>query len=450
MKQRTLAVLVATALVLVGCSQAAEEQGAEEASDGQETRASYTDNPWTDGEDLSGTEVSIFGAFVEPGSDLFRDSMDRFEEETGIGVDYEGSGDFESLISVRVEGGDAPDIAAFPQPGLLKDMVRRGHIQDLNEWFDREFLEEHYDESWLDVATMEDIMAGVWYRANVKSLVWYPEPEFSEAGYEVPETWDEMMELSRQMAADGETPWSIGIESSGATGWVATDWMEDIMLRTVPPEKYDQWVEGELPFASDEVRRAAEIMGDIWFNEDFVLGGTQSILTVPFGDAVDPLFADPPQAWLHRQASFITDFFPDDAEVGEDIDFFYLPPIDEEQGKPVLGAGDIMAAFDDRPEVRAVMRYLATGDSVREWVESGGVVAPHLDAELDWYTSETNRRYAEILRDADTFRFDGSDMMPGEVGTGAFWAQMSNWVSGDDLDTILEKIDEAWPEEEDE
>lgn len=280
--------------------------------------------------------------------------------------------------------------------------------------------------------------------------MWHPAPEFSEAGYEAPETWDEMIELSDQMVEDGETPWSIGIESSGATGWVATDWMEDIMLRTVSPEKYDDWVNGDLPFTSDEVRRAAEIMGEIWFDEDYVLGGTQSILTVPFGDATDPLFRDPPDAWLHRQASFITDFFPDDATVGEDVNFFYLPPIDEEQGKPVLGAGDIMAAFNDRPEVRAVMRYLATGQSIKQWVEAGGVVAPHKDAELDWYPTEANRRYAEILHDADTFRFDGSDMMPGEVGTGAFWNEMTNWIGGSDLDTVLENIDESWPEDDEE
>ncbi len=422
------------------------EKGQKEKSEAES--AQFTENPWTNGQDLSGTEVQIFGAFVEPGSNLFVESMKDFEEQTGIDVRYEGSSDFESLITVRVEGGDPPDVAAFPQPGLLQDFVSRGKVQDLNDWFEPGYLKEYYDQSWLNIATMGNIMAGVWYRANVKSLVWYPKAEFEEAGYEVPKTWDEMMELTQQMVDDGRVPWSIGIESSGATGWVATDWLEDIMLRTVKPEKYDAWVNGELPFDSEEVRRACNIMADIWFNEEYVLGGTKSILTVPFGDAPQPLFADPPKAWLHRQASFITDFFPEEGTMGEDIDFFYLPPIDEEQGKPVLGAGDIMGAFTDRPEVRAVMRYLATGESIEEWVKSGGVVAPHKDAKLSWYPTEANRKYAEILRNADTFRFDGSDLMPGQVGAGAFWKQMTNWVSGDSLDQVLPAIDQAWPEEE--
>jgi alpha-glucoside transport system substrate-binding protein len=391
--------------------------------------------------------VKIFGAFVDTDAKNFEESMVPFEERTGIEVDYEGSGDFESLITVRTEGGDPPDIAAFPQPGLMEDLVERGHVKDLNNWFDQSFLEQQYEQSWLDMATVNDIMAGVWYRTSVKSLVWYPHPEFGNAGYEVPETWDELMQLTEQMAQEGDAPpWSIGIESSGATGWVATDWMEDIMLRTVSPEKYDQWVNGELAFNSPEVKNAASIMADIWFNEDYVLGGTQSILTVPFGDAINPLAKDPPQAWMHRQASFIVNFFPENAKIGEDLRYFYLPPIEEEQGSPVLVAGDIMSAMVDRPAVRDTMRWLAQGDSTKAWVETGAMVAPHKDAKLEWYPDEWSRGYAEILQNADTVRFDASDLMPGQVGTGSFWTGMVDWVSGQDLEESLQQIDESWPE----
>src|SRR6056297_4298783 len=312
-------------LSVTACGQ--DSESAEKQKDSEEKSGAaatdYTDNPWTNGKDLSGTKVNIFGAFVEPGSKLFEKSMVKFEEATGIEVRYEGSSDFESLITVRVEGGDPPDIAAFPQPGLLQDFVSRGKVQDINGWFEEGYLQEHYDQSWIDIATINNTMAGVWYRANVKSLVWYPKSEPNEAGYEIPETWDEMMALSQQMVDDGYTPWTIGIESSGATGWVATDWLEDIMLRTATPEKYDQWVAGELKFNSPEVKRACNIMADIWFEEDLVVGGRNSILTVPFGDAVEPLFTDPPRAMRHRQASFITDFFPEGTTV-ERISIFSI------------------------------------------------------------------------------------------------------------------------------
>ncbi len=444
-----MAVVTAGLLVLGGCAPSDGDSNGdgEDSGGGEPAQASYTDNPYTDGEDLSGTTVNIFGAFVDTDAERFEASMEPFEEETGIEIEYEGSGDFESLITVRTEGGDPPDIAAFPQPGLMQDMVDRGNVIDVNSFMDMEYLQGQYDQSWIDLADYGDILAGVWYRASVKSLVWYPVPEFSEAGYEVPETWDEMIELSEQMVEDGNTPWTIGIESSGATGWVATDWLEDIMLRIHPPEVYDEWVTGELEFDSPEVREAMEYMEEIWMNEDFVRGGTQSILTVPFGDAPSPMFRDPPRAYLHRQASFIPGFFPDDVEIGEDVDYFYLPPIDEEQGNPVLGAGDIMSPMQDTPEVRAVMRWLATGESTRAWLEAGGFVSPHNDTELDWYPTEADRGYAEILQNADTFRFDASDMMPGQVGTGSFWTGMVDWVNGSPLDEVLPAIDEGWPEE---
>ncbi len=440
-----LSLLVIAGMLLTACGgqQAPATEAPEESGEAEETT-----------EEESGGEeeqkvVSIFGAFVDEDARRFEASMEPFEERTGIDIQYEGSGDFETLILVRVEGNDAPDIAAFPQPGLLSDFVSKGNVLDLNDWFETDYLQGQYEQHWLDMATMDGIMSGVWYRANVKSLVWYPVPEFEEAGYEVPETWDEMLALSDQMVADGNTPWCIGMESSGATGWVATDWMEDIMLRTQPVEKYDQWVKGELPFNSPEVKNAAQIMGEIWFNEDYVFGGTPSILTTPFGDAPTPMFDDPPSCWMHRQASFIPAFFPEGVELGKDVDFFYLPPIKpDEYPKPVLGAGDLFAAFNDRPEVREVMEYLTTGESTKAWLQSGGFVSPHSDTPLDWYPTDTDRKYAEILSEASVFRFDGSDLMPGAVGAGSFWTGMVDYVSaeGDNLDQVMSTIDESWPE----
>lgn len=433
-------ITIAIAVTLLAPMALANGQGEEEVE-----ATNPTDNPWTDGEDLSGTEVQIFGAYVDEDASRFRDAMEPFIEQTGIRVDYEGSGDFESLITVRAEGGDAPDIAAFPQPGLMEDLYDQGHVEDVSEWFGMDYLEEQYDQDWIDMSTIDGDVAGVWYRTNVKSLVWYEPNVFEEEGYEIPETWDEMLELTDQMVDDGYNPWSIAMESAGATGWVGTDWIEDIMLRVNEPEVYDQWVTNEIPFDSDEVREAFEVLEEIWFNEDYVLGGTDSILTVPFGDGINPLLTDPPQALMHRQASFIRGFMPDGTEVGPeaDVDFFYLPQIDEEQGEPVLVAGDIMSAMKDRPEVRAVMRYLSTAEGARGWLEQGGFVSPHADVDFDWYP-ELDGRYAEILDNADTVRFDASDLMPGSVGTGTFWTGMVDWTQGEELDEVLETIDEGF------
>ena len=117
---------------------------------------------------------------------------------------------------------------------------------------------------WVDLGTYADANGkenfyGFAYKMDLKSLVWYSPEQFEDNGYEIPKTMEELIELSDQMVADGNTPWCIGIESGNATGWTATDWMEDLMLRTASPAKYDQWVSNELPFNSPEVINAMEV-----------------------------------------------------------------------------------------------------------------------------------------------------------------------------------------------
>src|SRR5690606_26149164 len=222
------------------------------------------------------------------------------------------------------------------------------------------------------------IMVGVWERVNVKSLVWYPKKAFEEAGYAIPQTWDELVELQNQIVADGDTPWCVGIEPGAATGWAATDWIEEIVLRTTSLENYDKWTRGELSFSSPEIKKAAEVLGSIWLDDKYVFGGAKGIVSTSFGDAPAPMFDDPPRCWLHKQGNFITSFFPQDKNLvaGVDYDFFYLPPIDEAYGKPALVGGDVWAMFNDRPETRAVMQWFTRGEHLKTWLASGGTIAP--------------------------------------------------------------------------
>jgi alpha-glucoside transport system substrate-binding protein len=425
------------------------EEAAEEAAE-EVAEAGYLDRAY-EGE-FEGTTVEVLGVMVEEDGLKMEESLKPFIEATGIDVQYVGTKEFETQLNVRVDAGDAPDIADMPQPGLLANLARDGHVIDVSTFLSEEQLLETYIPSYLDMVTMDSpdgpIMAGVWHRVAPKSFVWYPKAKFEEAGYEVPETWDELVALTDTIASDGDPAWCIGIESGAATGWVATDWMENIMLRTTSLENYDQWVTGDLPFNSPEVKNAAETMSEIWLNEDYVYGGVPSIVSIFIGDSPVPMFEDPPGCWMHAQAPWITGFFGEGLEPGVDYDFFFMPPIDESLGKPVLLGGDSMAMFNDRPEVRALMEYFSKGEGVAEWVKLGGAISPHLDSSLDWYSTEIDRKVAETLLSADSVRFDASDLMPGEVGAGSFWKAMTDYVSGSvDLDTALQEIDDSWPSE---
>ncbi len=451
-----LSVLIILSILFTGCQPAAteepevveteEEEVIEALPQGQELANAYAGM-------YEGTVVTMAGPFTDQDEVIFNDSIAAFEAATGIDIQYEGSKEFEANINIRLDGGDRPDIVDYPQPGLLQYAVDQGYALDMEDLIDPDWIKQNYSEAWQDLATFDTpdggtMVAGIWARANGKSFVFYPKAKFDEAGYVVPTTWDEMMTLTEQIAADGDTPWCIGIESGAATGWTMTDWIEDVLLRVAPPEDYDAWVAGELPFDSEQVNEALDYIEAIWFVDDFVYGGREAITTINFGDAPKPMFEDPPQCWFNRQGNFVTSFFPEEAVAGVDYDFFYLPPIKEEYGKPVLGAGDIYAAFNDRPEVRAVMQYFSTGESLKVWVEQGGAILTHNDADLDWYVDPVTRGVAETIRNATTFRFDGSDLMPGEVGAGTFWKYMTDYVSGTiTREEALQQIDASWPSE---
>ncbi len=398
--------------------------------------------------EFTGTTVTVDGAFEGNDADgvKFAESMKAFEEATGITVNYIGNKEFEGSIAIRVGAGDAPDIVDFPQPGLFAGFVRSGNIVPVTEFISDAWLSQQYNPGWREFNTVDGVEAGVMHRYSGKSLVWYPKAAWDEAGYQIPETWDDLLALTQQIADDGDTAWCIGIESGAATGWPATDWTEDMMLRTTSLENYDAWVAGELPFNSPEVKKAIETWSEIWFNDAYVYGGRSSIVSTFFGDSPGPMFDNPPKCWLHRQANFITSFFPETAKYGVDYDFFYLPPVDPAYGKPFLVAGDLIAMFNDRPEVRALMEYFTTPQSVSGWLEGGGAIAAHQTATRDLYGSDLDWGVSQLVAGATSFRFDGSDLMPGEVGAGSFWEQITSYVAGSvELDAALQEIDATWP-----
>jgi len=402
--------------------------------------------------EFKGTTVIFDGPFIDNDQVLFEESIKEFEEKTGIDIQYIGNKDFESTIQMRAEGGNAPDIADFPQPGLMANLAAGGYLLDVRDAISEDWLKENYSQSWLDLAMAKDkdgndIMAGIWARNNAKSQVYYRPAVWAEAGYEVPTTWDEMMALSKQMVEDGETPWCIGIESGGATGWPATDWIEDIMLRTVSPETYDKWTKGELKFDSPEVRNAIQILSDLWFADGFVYGGRKAIASTNFGESVKPLFYDTDGCMMHRMGNFITAYFPEGLTPGVDYDVFYLPPIDPQFGNPYLGAGDVYGMFvgHDRDEVKAVLDFFSHGESLKFWLGQGGAMFPGKDADPSWYANPTDAKIAGWVANASTFRFDGSDLMPAAVGAGTFWKGMTNLVTGSDIDSVIKEIDAGWP-----
>jgi len=390
--------------------------------------------------------VTVLSMFVGEQQASFEQALIPFEQATGIDVIYEGTEDFAKQVVERVDDGQSPDIAIFPQPALLTQFAEQGKLVPITDIIEKAQLKRIYSDAWIDLGSVDDTPYALWYRASVKSLVWYRPTAFDTQGYGIPTTWEELMALSEQIVADGGTPWCIGLGSGAATGWPGTDWIEDIMLRTAGPEAYRQWVTHQIPFSSPPVVQSMKKFGQILHRPGFVDGEASSTISKPYGETALALFKDPPNCYLYRQGSFISSFFPDDKAARVDYDIFPLPSIDQRFGTPILVAGDALGMFRDTPEARALMEYFTTLVPHESWAQVGGFISPHKQFDIDQYPDLVTQKIAYILSQAESIQFDGSDMMPGSIGTDTFWTEMVRFAEGKSPEAIAETIDTSWPE----
>jgi alpha-glucoside transport system substrate-binding protein len=403
--------------------------------------------------ELAGTTVTVFGpesSDVEAGA--FQAALDLFAAANGMTIAYTGARDFSDQINVQVAGGNPPDIGILPQPGKLADFARQGVLIPLADEVTATVQSTTPEGLW-SLGEVDGVQYGIPTKADLKSLVWYQPALFAEKGYTVPETWDELKELTNTMISNGDTPWCVGIDSGGgATGWPFTDWTEDLMLRFYGGDVYDQWVTGDVRFSDERVVSVFNEIRDLWDTPGATYAAGGSIATTLFGDNGPPL-ADG-TCMMHRQANFFAAFLPEGTVFGPDgVDVFYFPPVDPAI-RPVLGGGVYPVAFRDAPEVAAVMEYMASAEyaNARQRFQNlangggaalSGFLSPNSGADQSlWQPLEQS--FLDVLSGAEIFRFDGSDNMPTPVNA-EFWRSATAFVNGDiDAVTAAEAIDANW------
>jgi alpha-glucoside transport system substrate-binding protein len=394
--------------------------------------------------DSSGKTVTIFGPEVEQEAQGFKDTFKQFEATTGIKINYQGDRSFEEQIGVRVDGGNPPDIAMFPQPGKISDFA-----SDLTP-LDGDALsnvKKNFDAGWTNLVTIDGKIMAVPAKADLKSLVWYSPTAFKAAGYTVPETQEDLLALADKMVADGKTPFCIGLGSDAATGWPMTDWVEDYMLRLKGPDVYDKWVKHQIPFNDPNVVEVVQYVHDLWAKKGYVFGGLQNVAATPFADAGLPLLKG--DCMMHRQGNFYAANWPTGTKLGDDgqVSAFYLPTFKSKDfGRVTLTGGIYAAAFADRPEVKQALAFIASTDFANARAPVGGFLSPNKNTDITKYPTAIEQKFADILAKADPARFDASDTMPGAVGAGTFWTACVDIVTGaKDVKTALASVEKSWP-----
>jgi alpha-glucoside transport system substrate-binding protein len=289
---------------------------------------------------------------------------------------------------------------------------------------------------------------GLLVSMNIKSLVWYNKPAWKKAGYPIPKSLDELNSLTDKIRSQGKVPWCMGVASSGSDGWPATDWFEDLILRYGGPDTYDKWVQHQIPFTDPVVQQAGNEFAKLMFTNGNVLGGRKAIDSTDFGDAPDPMFDSTPKCWMYKQGSFITAFFPNSTQknLDKDVGVFAFPPATAGAGNPIEGGGDLATLLNNSSQAQKVMKLMSETQFGSKAAPVSSYISPHTDFPKNLYPNNITRQIAAIAAGGSTFRFDASDQMPGAVGAGSFWKEMTAWIAGqEDLNTALKNIDDSWP-----
>jgi alpha-glucoside transport system substrate-binding protein len=398
----------------------------------------------------SGKTVTMYASIISPESDSLQKSWKEFGDCTGIKISYEGSNDFESQLPVRVQGGTAPDLAIVPQPGLLQQMVKTGKVAKPDATVTAN--EDKWSKVWKTYGSVNGTFYAAPMSANMKSMVWYSPKAFTAAGYQVPTTWDAMMALSAQIASAGKgKPWCGGIGSGTATGWPATDWLEEIVLGKYGGDIYDQWISHKIKFSDPQIQSAMQTLAGWMQNPAWVNGGfgdVKTIATTTFQDAGKPILTG--KCFMLQQASFYGAQWPAGTKVAPDGDVFafYLPANNPSITTPVEGGGEFVTAFANRPEVQKVQEYLSTADWATSRIKvATGWVSANQGVDKSVYTDAVDQLSAKYLTDPNaTFRFDASDLMPAAVGSSQEWKSMTAWFGqGQSTTQVAKDIDAAFP-----
>ena len=431
---RHVAILTALGLVLAACTASPSPSGSAGASPGSSAGAG----------DLTGQTVTVIGTWTDKEQTAFLSMIKPWEDQTGATVKYQGTRAINDILAAGIPTGVLPDLAGLPGPGQMNEYVQQGALKPLDGVLDVGTYTSETSPGLVQLGQVGGKTYGVFIKAAVKGLIWYS-PKLHDYSASPPATWDDLMSQGKTNQGAAKALWCLGISSGDASGWPATDWIEEILLHQAGPEVYNNWWAGKVKWTDPAIKAAMTTYIDDVVGNAFG-GGTNAVAT-KFDLAGDPLFTSPPGCELFHQASFITGLGKFvDQKAGTDYNAFPFPGFNDQFKTAVEGAGDLFGMFHDTPAAKSLMAYLVTAPAQDVWVKIGGALSANKNA-TD-YPDDISKTMAGMITGAEQFVFDASDQMPTAMNA-AFWSHMVSLTGGketiDEALTALQKVaDDAY------
>jgi alpha-glucoside transport system substrate-binding protein len=367
--------------------------------------------------------VTMVAVWTGAEQDAFQAILNGFKSKyPNVKVRYQAQKDPASFLSTAVEGGNPPDLAALPAPGIIKGFVGRG-LKPLD--FAKSTIGANYAPGWLSAGTFNGKLYALFFKGANKSTVWYNVKAFKDAGVTAPKTWDDLSKDAKTLKASGVDAYSIG----GSDGWTLTDLFENIYLRQAGPDMYDKLTKHEIKWTDPSVKQALTTMGQVIGDTSNIPGGTSQALQTDFPTSVTQVFTSPPKAAMVFEGDFVAGVITSStkAKPKTDFDVFDFPQIGNSSTDAVLGGGDGVVMFKDSPAAEALIKYLSSPGAQEIWAKRGGYTAPNKNVDPSVYPDAITRAAAAGIAKSG-FRFDMSDQMPASFGSDAEFSDLQNFL----------------------
>ena len=394
--------------------------------------------------DLHGATVTVIGTWTDAEQASFLAMVKPWEDSTGAKVKYQGTRAINDVLAAGIPTGVLPDVAGIPGLGQLTEYVQAGVLQPLDDALDLATYTSETSPGLVPLGKVNGKTYGVFLKASLKGLIFY-KPSLHDYSKDTPKTWNDLKSAAAANQGNAKAIWCLGLGAGDASGWPATDWIENILLRQSGPAVYNDWWAGKVKWTDPAIKAAFNVYVDDVVAHAF--GGGTTANATKFDLAGDPLFTSPPGCEIFQQANFLTGqgaFAKKTA--GTDYNAFPMPVFNDQFATAVEGGGDIFGMFHATPAAKSLMAYLVTAPAQDIWVKRGGFISANKNA-TD-YADAFTKNLAATITNAQQFVFDASDRMPTAMNA-AFWQHMvsltSNKETVDEALNALQKVaDDAY------
>jgi len=360
----------------------------------------------------------------------FEEELKEYSSKNGIKIKYLSMPDIETYLIQNPN--HKIDIAIIPNPQGVTNLGERSIVLPIEELISKDKIKSSFSNHLINVTTSSDteINYGVFFRLFPNSLIWYDVEKYQKLGSPEFESYIDLLEFTKQNSSENNELWCLDMESGGSTGWVATNWLEDLIIHHYGPEIYDNWYSQALKPSSKEVIFSFMDIGRLVYPENYVFGGYKRIVRKEFRNNFLNLTNKDLSCVFSWSGHYSSYYFPNNSEFGKDYDFMKFPSIKNKNA--LIGIGDILVATNKKETTIDVINFLINDNFGKTWMSKYD--ATYLPANINNLNKiENQMTYKEqlLVRSSlqeDLFRYDASELMERKIGSDALWKALKNYI----------------------